>query len=250
MEYRTALITGASSGIGRALAAFFARRGTRVFAAARRADRLEALRRELPEGALEPVDLDVADSPRVLERIQEIDRGCGGLDLVVANAGVGGETHGRHLSWENLERIIQVNVTGAAATLAAALPRMVERSRGHLVGISSIAAARGMPGHAGYSASKAFLSNLLEGLRIDLAGTGVRVTCVHPGFVKSEMTAQNRFWMPFLLETDDAAERIGRAILRGRDVLTFPLPLAVGMTAMRLVPARLFGFAARRFMGA
>src|SRR4051794_25869142 len=145
-KYESALITGASSGIGRGLAAWFARRGTRVYACGRREAELASLRDEVTRagGRLEAVVMDVAKARETMEQIQQIDEACGGLDLVVANAGLGTATPAKKMQWALVEQMIGVNVTGAAATLCAALPKMVERNRGHLVGVSSIAAYRGM----------------------------------------------------------------------------------------------------------
>jgi short-subunit dehydrogenase len=249
MSYRTALVTGATSGLGRGLALWLAKRGLRVFAAGRRASQLQALAAEAQAAGatVEPVVLDVTDTDATLERIRQLDGECGGLDLVVANAGVGGVTHGKRLQWERVKTIIDTNVTGAAATLSAVLPRMVERRRGHVVGISSLASFRGLAGHGAYSASKAFLATFMESLRVDLSGTGVRVTCVYPGFVKSEMTAKSDFPMPFLMETDAAVALMGRGILRGESELFFPWQLAVPSRLVKLVPNPLFDAAARRF---
>jgi short-subunit dehydrogenase len=134
-----------------------------------------------------------------------------------------------------------VNVVGATATLTALLPAMVERRRGHVVGISSLAAFVTWPRVTTYSASKAYLTHLLAGLRLELKDKGVKVTTVQPGFVKSEMTAKNRFKMPFLLETDDAAARIGEAIVRGDDVLSFPWQMSAASHALQWVPQAALG---------
>lgn len=248
MNYRTALVTGASSGLGRGLALWLAKHGVRVFASGRRGDMLRSLADEATAAGatVEPVEMDVARTDETLERIRRLDAECNGLDLVVANAGVGGVTHGKRLPWERVKHIIDVNVTGASATLCAVLPQMVERNRGHLVGISSLAAWRGMGGHCAYSASKCFLSTFLESLRVDLKDTGVRVTCIYPGFVKSELTAKNKFPMPFLLETDDAANRMGRAILRGDAEFAFPWQLSSAMRLVKSLPNPLFDATARK----
>ncbi|MBX5481541.1 MAG: SDR family NAD(P)-dependent oxidoreductase [Myxococcaceae bacterium] len=247
---RTALITGASSGLGRGLARWFATRGVQVFAAARREQQLEELAKECREagGKLEPMRLDVSDSDDTIRRIRELDERVGGLDLVIANAGVGADTPAKRLEWEDVKRIIDVNVTGAAATLCAVLPRMVERDRGHLVGISSLAAYRGLPGSGAYSASKAFLYIFLEGLRVDLQRTHIKVTSIHPGFVKSEMTARNKFPMPFLLETDDAVERMARAIVRGDSEFAFPWQTSSLMKFAKVLPNGAWNMVARRMM--
>jgi short-subunit dehydrogenase len=247
-KYGTALVTGASSGLGRGLALWFARRGTRVFAAARRREQLQSLAEEArAAGAtVEPVEMDVSRTDETMARIQQLDADCGGLDLVVANAGVGLDTNGRHFDWERAKKVLEVNVTGAAATLTAVLPKMVERKRGHLVGVSSLAAFRGLPKNAAYSGSKAFLAIFMESLRVDLQGTGVRVTCIHPGFVKSEMTAPNRHPMPFLLETEDGVEHMARAITRGVSVYRFPWQMAAVMRLVTALPDFLYLPLARR----
>lgn len=246
LKYRTALITGASGGIGRGMAAWFARRGVKVFGAARRLEELEALARELQgQGEFIPVRLDVADARATLETLRSIDDACGGLDLVVANAAVALETPGDAPSWDAVERILDVNVRGAAATLTAVADRMASRGRGHLVGMSSLGGGRGVPRHNTYSASKAFLTNFLEGLRIELAPRGVQVTTIHPGFVRTPGTAGNTFKMPFLLEVDDAAERIGRAIVRGSAEFSFPWQTALMAKLVRMLPNALWDRAAR-----
>lgn len=248
VPYKNALITGASSGLGRGLSLWFAKKGVRVFAAARRAENLDSLRKEAEAagGVLEPVMLDVADSARTREVVSKLDRDSGGLDLVVANAGVGIDTPGKRFGWEALEQMVRVNVLGAAATLTAALPHMVERKRGHLVGVASLASYRGMPRMAGYSGTKAFLRVFLESLRIDLKPLGIHVTTLSPGFVKSEMTAKNKFPMPFLLETEDAVGRMASAILRGDSEYAFPLPMAATMKLLEGLPNPIFDLAAKR----
>jgi short-subunit dehydrogenase len=248
MAYRTALITGASSGLGYGLALWFAKRGTRVFAAARRTQHLQACAEEarVTGGTVEPVEMDVSRTDETMERIQRIDADCGGLDLVVANAGVGLDTDGKHFEWERAKKVLDVNVMGAAATLSAVLPQMVERKRGHLVGVSSIAAFRGLPHNAAYSGSKAFLTTFMESLRVDLKGTGVHVTCIHPGFVRTEMTAPHTHPMPFMLEIQEAAERMGRAIVRGQPVFSFPWQTRAAMGVAQALPNAVFDPLMRR----
>jgi short-subunit dehydrogenase len=247
-RYATALITGASSGLGYGLALWFAKRGTRVFAAARRTERLQACADEArgTGGTVEPVELDVSRTDETMARIQRIDEECGGLDLVVANAGVGLDTNGRQFEWERARKVLDVNVMGAAATLSAVLPRMVERQRGHLVGVSSIAGFRGLPHNAAYSGSKAFLTTFMESLRVDLKGTGVRVTCIHPGFVRTEMTAHHEYPMPFLMDIPEAAELMGRAIVQGQPVFSFPWQMRAAMGVAQALPNAVFDPLMRR----
>jgi short-subunit dehydrogenase len=250
MSYRTALVTGASSGLGRGLALWLGKRGVKVYAAARRRAHLDALAQEAKAAGahIEPVELDVSHADATLERIRALDDACGGLDLVVANAGVGGQTNARDFPWEHARKVIDVNVTGAAATLSAVLPRMVERNRGHLVGVSSLASCRGLPQNAAYSASKAFLNTFLESLRVDLQGTQVRVTCIKPGFVKTEMTANIQHTMPFLLEADAAVELMGQAILRAEAEYGFPWQMASAVGVAKLVPNLLFDAVASKVL--
>lgn len=246
--YRNVLITGASAGIGRALSLWFASRGATVHAAARREEQLMTLRDEArgQGGAVEPFPLDVSRGDQTVEAIRALDAKVGGLDLVVANAGVGEETPAHRMDWKKIEPILQVNVLGATATLTAVLPAMIERRRGHLVGISSLAAFLAWPRMTAYGASKAFLTHFLAGLRLEVKGRGVKVTTIHPGFVKSEMTAKNKFKMPFLMEPDAAAARIGEAILRGDEVCSFPWQMAAASRALGWVPSSALGLVVGR----
>jgi short-subunit dehydrogenase len=232
--YATALVTGASSGIGQALAERLAAGGTLVVLAARRAERLHEVADfiEHAGGRARVEPMDVGDTTATVARIRALDAELGGFDLVIANAGVGMSSKGRsRLAWESMAGACHTNFCGAAATLTAVLPQMVERGRGHVVGISSIASFTPIPGHGGYCAPKAGLSMLLECLRLELQGTGVHATAVHPGFVKTAMTAKRRGTMPFLMETDAAAERILAALPLGPATVDFPWQLA---TAARL----------------
>ncbi len=243
--YTNALITGASSGLGRGLALHFAAKGVKVFAAARRKEQLESLRDE-SKGAIEPLVLDVADAGATHARVQQLDRDCGGLDLVVANAGVAGLTSAKRMDWPTVANIINVNVKGAAATLVGAIPGMVQRGKGHLVGTSSMAAFMGLPRMSAYCASKAFLATFLDSLRLDLEPLGVQVTCLHPGYVKTDLTAKNKGTMPFLMELEPAVAKMARAIERRVSVYAFPWQLATALKTMRSLPRPLSQAAAKR----
>lgn len=231
------LITGASRGIGRALAIELAKSGRDLVLCARDETKL----REVAELAqthgvqARVLPLDVSDTDTTVESIRTIDAELG-LHTVVANAGIDTGVRGSRLRWSHCKRTIDVNVSGAVATLTAVLDRMVERKAGQLVGISSIAQYRGLPTASVYCGSKAFLSTFLESLRIDLHGTGVTVTDIRPGFVKSDMTKNNRHPMPFLVETDRAAQIITRAIEAERGICAFPWQLASMVRAGTLLP--------------
>jgi short-subunit dehydrogenase len=250
LDYKNALVTGASSGLGRGLALWLAKRGIRIHAAARRGEQLRALADEAKAagGDVEPVSMDVVDTEATVKTLQRIDDACGGLDLVIANAGLGADMSKDRFGWESVEKTLRVNVMGAAATLTAVLPRMVERGRGHLVGMSSLAAYRGLPRAATYSGSKAFLHTFLEGIRVDLKRKGIRVTSIHPGFVKTEMTANSKMPLPFLMDLDAAVERMGRAILRADSEFAFPWQMSTAISLAKLLPNGLYDVAAKRLM--
>jgi short-subunit dehydrogenase len=242
-----ALITGASSGIGAALAKLLAARGTEVVLCARREDALreqvETITAAGGQARFEVLDVG-SDPARTQARIRELDEQLE-LDLVVANAGVGGSRWGGKLQWEHCAQIVSVNVSGAVATLTGALPGMVARKRGHLVGVSSIAGYRGLPSSAAYCASKAFLSVFLESLRVDLHGAGVMVTDVRPGFVETPMTDGMKS-LPFLVDVEAAAKIIARAIRRKRAVVSFPVPLAVVGHMLPMIPGAIYEGVVRR----
>lgn len=245
--YQTALITGASSGIGKAMALWWSKRGTKVYAAARRTSLLEELAKE-GDGNIEPIALDVSKEAETVAAIQALDARIGGLELVIANAGVGGATPGDLATWEQVEAVLKVNVSGAAATLTAVLPRMVQRGKGHVVGVSSVAGYFGAGAYSSYSASKAFLTVFLQSLRVDLVGTGVKVTTIEPGFVKSEMTDKNvgAVPMPFRAETHVAADKYCRAISRGARSIAYPKVHAISSKLISLVPSPIFEPLARK----
>jgi short-subunit dehydrogenase len=251
MGYRTAFITGASSGIGSALARRLASAGIEVALAARRAEALEALASEIRSagGAARTYPLDVADVEDATRTIERADDEMEGLDLVIANAGVGKERWAGKLTWSRVGPTIDVNVRGAAATLTAVLPRMAKRKRGHLVGISSLAGHRGLPRQAAYCASKAFLSTFLESLRVDLASVDVAVTDVQPGFVRTPMIEHNPFPMPFVVEADVAAATIHRAIERRDAVCAFPWQLATVVRSASVLPPGLWDRAVTKARG-
>jgi short-subunit dehydrogenase len=239
LPWRTALVTGASSGIGRRLAVKLAAGGVRVILAARRERELREAADEA--GALaEPLALDVGDTDETVRVVRELDARLGGLDLVVANAGVGvADRAAPPWSWEAIGPACRVNFTGAAATLTAALPGMVARGRGHLVGVSSLASFGALPEAAAYCAPKAGLSMLLDCLRMDLATSGVAVTCVNLGFVETRMVAESTHRMPQLLTASEAVDRVLARLPGAPAVIDVPQPLALATRLFARLPRRL-----------
>jgi short-subunit dehydrogenase len=235
---RNAYITGASSGLGAELARVFARRGVRVVLAARRVERLEQLAESIRAagGRADVAPVDAGEPEAVRAEVARWDDETGGLDLVVANAGVGESGDARALAWGSLERVLRVNAVGAIATIHAGLERMLPRGRGTLAAVSSLAAYRGFARSGTYSASKACLSAYAETLRADVRASGIRVVDVRPGFVRTEMTAGSRFPMPFLMDVEPAAARIARGIERGQALVAFPWPLWLVLGAAQALP--------------
>lgn len=251
---RKVLLTGASSGIGAALARELGRRGAHLWLGARRADKLQALVDEIAKagGTAEAVALDVADAhgcARVVTAVDDrcLDDGGTGLDVVIANAGVGGKaTSIWDIDVDDAASVIGTNFTGALATILPLLPRMKARGHGHVVGISSLAADLSQPAAPVYGATKAAFSFFLDSIAPDLEQAGIDVTIVHPGFVKSEMTAKNKFPMPFLVETDAAAKLIADAIDGRRSWLRFPWALSTTMGMAGIIPRNLRAAVVRR----
>jgi short-subunit dehydrogenase len=237
--WETALITGGSTGIGADLARVLAQRNVRVAIAARRKEPLLALAGELGPRTV-VIEADLADPYRAKAVVEEAHAALGHLDLVIANAGTGYNRAAPKLEVEHILDVLRLNVLGACATVTAAIPFMVARGRGHLAGISSLAGYRGLPTSAAYSASKAALSVFLESLRVDLRRSGVVVTDVRPGFVATPLTKKNKFPMPFLMESGEAAERIVRALERRRPVYAFPWPTAALMRLVQMLPNALY----------
>jgi short-subunit dehydrogenase len=160
----------------------------------------------------------------------------GPIDLLVANAGVGFPTLLDPVNLVDVETMFQVNVLGVVYSIAAVLPEMLRRSKGHLAAVSSLAGYKGLPGESGYCASKAAVNVYMEGLRIQLRRRGIAVTTLCPGFVRTPMTAPNKFHMPFLLEAEDAARRIVRALESRAKVYNFPGQLSLVIKLTRWLP--------------
>lgn len=240
---QVAVITGASSGIGWELAKELARQGARVGLVARRRDNLVALAEEIRRagGLAEFAVADVVDREQTIAAIRDLASRLGPVDLLVANAGVGAPTRIDPVNVQDFEKMFRVNVFGVVYAFEAVLSDMLARKRGHVVAVSSMAGYKGLPGEWGYTASKAAVNNLMEGLRIQLRGTGIAVTNVCPGFIRTPMTAKNQFSMPWLLEPDDAARRIVRALARRKKVYNFPWQMGVLMWLTARLPDWLIG---------
>ncbi len=232
-------ITGASSGIGQALAARYAHEGWRLALVARRTDLIEAWARDL---GLDPdiwraYQADVADIDAIVAAGRAATLAQGLPDVVIANAGIsiGIDTAYR----EDLDRMAHTfatNNVGLAATFHPFIEPMRGRGRGTLVGIASVAGIRGLAGHGAYCASKAAVISYCESLRAELRGTGVRVVTISPGYVATPLTARNRYPMPFLMQPEAFARRALRAIASGARHRVIPWPMAIVAAVLRVLP--------------
>jgi NADP-dependent 3-hydroxy acid dehydrogenase YdfG/uncharacterized protein YndB with AHSA1/START domain len=231
-----AWVVGASSGIGAATARELVRRGASVAISARREEHLQ----KVAHGDMLVIPVDVTNAASLAEAAATVQRSLGPIDLLVYSAGHWKQMDATDWDTDEFDRHLHVNLTGMSNALAAVLGPMLERGRGTIAGISSVAGFRGLAGSGGYGATKAGQLNLLESLRIQLAPLGIRVTTICPGFVRTDLTAGNQFPMPFIIDAPKAATAICDGLQRDRTQIVFPLPIALLTWAARFVPPRLW----------
>ena len=229
-------ITGASSGIGAALANEFAKRQARLGLVARRRDALDAVEDALP-GKHYTFVADVTDREALIGAARTFDAAVGGADIVIANAGIsiGVKTE----FYEDLEQfasVMNTNVLGMATTFHPFIAGMKARRRGTLVGIASVAGVRGLPGSDAYCASKAAAIVYCESLRVEMAKYGIKVVTISPGFIRTSMTRKNPYQMPFLMDVDAFAQRAADAIIAGRRYRTIPWQMGWVTALLKLMP--------------
>lgn len=253
MTAGVAWVTGAGKGIGRALALELVRRGWIVAASARTAADLESLAAEAAgsdSGRVFSYPLDVVDAAANERTVAAIRADLGTIDLVVLNAGTHIPTTANDLRIESFRQLFEINVFGTVAGLAAVLPLMRERRRGHIAVVASVAGYCGLPSAAAYGATKAALISMCEALKPELEAFDVRLSVVNPGFVRTPLTGRNPFPMPFLLEADDAARRIADGLATGRFEIAFPRRMVCLMKLLRALPYPLFFAITRRLVRA
>jgi NAD(P)-dependent dehydrogenase (short-subunit alcohol dehydrogenase family) len=250
-------ITGASSGIGEALAVYYAAQGATLGLAARRNEFLEALNQRLG-GQHACYALDVSDAAALHAAATDFIARFGAPDIIIANAGVSAGTLSEfEEDLDVFRRVMDTNVFGMAATFAPFIPAMKAAGDGRkmqrLVGIASVAGIRGLPGAEAYSASKAAVIAYLESLRLEMRPYGIKVVTIAPGYIESPMTAVNSYRMPFLLPVDQAASRFAAVIARGTSYAVIPWPMGIVAKILRALPNwlydRLFTSAPRKPRG-
>ncbi|MFD1329057.1 SDR family NAD(P)-dependent oxidoreductase [Mycoplana ramosa] len=233
-----AWVTGASSGIGRALAIRLASEGWNVAASARTAGDLVALAAD-SLGRIRAFPLDVTDAEAVRETVASIEQDLGPVDLAVLNAGTYARDSAMHFDAAAFRATVEVNLMGAVHCLAALMPGMMARGSGHIAVVSSVAGYVGLPGAAAYGASKAALINMCEALQPELAARNVRLSLINPGFVDTPLTRQNDFPMPFLISVDAAVDHIMAGLKTRRFEIAFPWKMVLSMKFLAALPARL-----------
>lgn len=235
-------ITGASSGIGQALARRLGRDGETVAISARNGDALEAMAEEgLGTGlALRPFPLDVTDEAAVARAVDDIESSLGPIRLAVLNAGTHRPVTSRRFDTAAFRALWEVNVMGVVHGFAALLPRMQARRRGHLAVVGSVAGYRGLPTAAAYGASKAALINLCESMRFDLARDGIDLSIINPGFVRTPLTDANPFRMPYLMSAEAAAEHIRTGLRARKYEIAFPWQFVMQLRLLGMLPHGLY----------
>ena len=234
-------LTGASSGIGAALARFYAAHGAKLGLFARREAELKRIAATLAPAEVCTYPGDVREAAALSAAARDFITRFGVPDIVIASAGVSRGTLTSHA--EDLpafRAVFDTNVLGMVATFQPFVDPMREKRRGALVGIASIAGFRGLPGAGAYSASKAAAIAYLEGLRVELSGSGVAVVTICPGFIATPMTENNPYRMPFLMPPDVAAGKIARAIERKKRFYVLPWQMGLVGRALRIVPRPLY----------
>ena len=237
------VITGASSGIGWALALHLATVRARLGLIARRGEKLAELAKiiEANRGHAAFAIADVSDPDQAERAVHQLEESLGACDVLVANAGMHRFTRGEVFSAGDARAVFATNVNGVINAIGAVLPAMVARRGGHIVTVASIAAMLGLPEVGAYSASKAALVTLMESLRVDLHRFGIKVTTICPGFIDTPLIAEHpRSVLKFMLQPDEAARRIARAIERGRAEYWFPWSMWLAARLARALPFSLY----------
>jgi short-subunit dehydrogenase len=249
MRDTVAVVTGAASGIGRALCPLLGREGARLVLIDRDAAGLESLAAELARDGIvaAAATVDVRQRAALAEAVRRLAAAWGPVDLLVACAGVTGVTLVDDLEVERVEAIVRINFLGLVYAIDAVLPEMVARRKGQIVGVSSLAGCRGMPFSAGYSASKAAVSRYLESLRPALRKRGVTVTTVCPGFVRTPLMENAALKPPIrMLEPAAAARYVLKAISGRRRYYCFPWGIGFGVRLLQWLPARFYDWTMSR----
>lgn len=233
-------LSGASSGIGFALAELLLQKGFRLALTSRREDPLQLLANQAGAERVLLLPADVTDRHALATAYEHLRSTWQIPDLVLANAGISLHMEAESLDYEKLRRIQEVNLLGAISMLQLPLQDMLQRGSGHLAGVASLAGYRGLPHAAGYVSSKAGLIAFLDSLRFDVQPYGLAVSVINPGFVRTPMTNRNHFPMPFLVSPERSAQYIWNGLKKGRMEIHYPPAFSFLLKALRGLPYPLY----------
>jgi short-subunit dehydrogenase len=239
---KVVFLTGASSGIGEALAIDLAKKGAILGLLARREELLKSLAEKCEQvgGTARVSACDVTDAEGVTDAAEKLRNEFGKIDILICNAGIGGPKHAKDITNEDVRKVFEINFMGAVHAVTAVLPQMFEQKSGQLVAIASLAGIRGLPFSASYSASKGAMINFFESLRLDLIGSGVDVTIIQPGFIKTPLTSGRENKMPFIMDLEDSIPFFVRAIEKKKRFSAFPWQLATFVRFGKIFPGWLY----------
>lgn len=243
LPWKTAWVTGASTGIGRDIALQLAAAGVKVAASARSPDKLAALGQ-----GIVAIPLDVANAEACVSAVERIEAELGPIDLVVLGAGTYSPVAVEHIDAQVFAQTMTTNYLGVVNGLAAVAPRMLARGQGHISWIASVAGFLGLPKAAAYGPTKAALINLAECLEPEMKLRGVQISVINPGFVATPLTAQNDFAMPFVMQPDEAARRTISGLAAGRFEIAYPRRFVAILRMLRALPYPLFFGLITRFV--
>ena len=248
IPWQTAWVTGASSGIGRELALQLATKNIKVFASARRTDKLKIL--SSLNDNIYPISMDVSQISDVRKKTNFFLEDDNFPDLIILNAGVSKlfTIDKIEESYQEIVRSMDVNYFGVINCLAVLLPSMIKRKRGHIAVMASVAGYRGLPNSLAYSPTKAALINLVEILRTELTPIGITVSVINPGFVDTDATRINKFRMPKMVSVEYAAEKILRDLKKLKYEVAFPFGFTFFIKFLRVLPNSLYFFIIRRLI--
>ncbi len=241
---RSLWITGAGKGIGRAVALEYARRGWSVAVSARTAADLDSLAEEARQlgvsGRIVSYPADVTDQDEMKQTFKMVEADVGALDQVIFNAGTHRQSPAQDFSADPYRILLEINVMGTVNGLSAVLPTFIDRKRGHIGVVASVAGYSGLPLAAAYGASKAALINMCEALKPEMDAAGVGLSVINPGFVRTPLTAKNKFPMPFLIDADVAARHIYTGMIKGKFEIAFPRAFVLILKVLRMLPYGLY----------
>lgn len=245
-DWKTIWITGASSGIGIEIVRQLAASGANIAISARSGEKLAALADEFANVFAFP--LDVTNEDAVAKCVADIEAAHGPIDLAILNAGISASSTTARPDAKLFRAIIETNYLGVTNGLSALVPGMAERGSGHISWVASLAGYNGLPGSGAYNSSKAALIALAEAARFELAAQSIDLTVINPGFVRTAITAKNKFPMPFMLEPENAAAIIVQGLKAKKFEIAFPWQLAWAVKFMRIMPYPIFFQMVRRFL--